>query len=74
MLALWSLQIVASLAADEQAGHEVALLFSLAVSGMCVFLGFRGNALTARHYIACGYELTNPRAPEAQAAVESWGL
>jgi hypothetical protein len=46
----------------------------LAVAGLCLFLGYRGNALTARHYLACGYEFAEPDSVEARIATQSWGL
>lgn len=73
MLVLWFLQLAVPLTA----GGDVDMLgwiLSLAVLGACVFLGARGNALSARHFFACGYEFAYPDGLEARMASESWGL
>jgi len=75
VLALWCLQLAVPLAAapDSDPGPIEEVLF-LAALALCAYLGFRGNALSARHYIACGYDFADPRAVEARIAAEAWGL
>jgi hypothetical protein len=74
MVVLWSLQLVDSFAAAGSDADMLDWILTLAVGGLCLYLGMKGNALTARHYLACGYEFAEPDAVEARIAAESWGL
>lgn len=71
MLVLWFLQVALSLTAT---GDALEWLLTFAVAGLCLYLGFRGNALSARHFIACGYEFAHPDSPEALMAAEHLGI
>jgi len=71
MVILWFLQVALSLA---EVGETLQWLVTFAVAGMCLFLGYQGNALSARHFIACGYDFAHPDSPEARFAAERWGL
>jgi len=54
MLGLWFAQLGVSLAVTQ--GDTLERMLDLAVLGASVYLGFRGNALSMRHFLACGYE------------------
>ncbi len=71
MLILWFLQLAVSFTA---AGDTLDWLVTFAVMGLCLYLGFQGNALSARHFIACGYDFAYPDSPEARFAAERWGV
>ena len=43
---------------------EMEWLLSFVVGGLCLFLGFKGNDLSAQHYLACGYEESDNRSFE----------
>jgi hypothetical protein len=43
-------------------------LLSFVVGGLCLFLGFKGNDLSAQHYLACGYEESDNRSFEDRMA------
>jgi hypothetical protein len=43
---------------------EMEWLLSLVVGGLCLFLGFKGNDLSAQHFLACGYEESDNRSFE----------
>ncbi|HVO14849.1 MAG TPA: hypothetical protein VMV26_06530 [Alphaproteobacteria bacterium] len=74
MVVLWSLQLAEPFIAPDGGTDTLDLILMLAVAGLCLFLGYRGNALTARHYLACGYEFAEPDSLEARVAAQSWGL
>jgi hypothetical protein len=44
-----------------------------AIAGLSVFLGYRGNAMIARRYLARGYEFVRPESAEARQAARAWG-
>lgn len=73
MLVLWFVQLTVPLVAAAN-GAMLEWLLTFAVVGLCFYLGFRGNALSARHLVACGYEFADPQSPEARIAAERWGL
>jgi hypothetical protein len=74
MVVLWSLQLAEPFIAPDGGGEALGWILMLAVGGLCLFLGAKGNALTARHYLACGYEFAEPESTAARAAAERWGL
>ena len=71
MLILWFLQLAVYFTGG---GDTLDWILTFGVTGLCLFLGFQGNALSARHFIACGYDFAYPDSPEARIAAESWGL
>ena len=73
MLTLWFLQLAVPIAAVAN-GDTLGWLLNAAVGGLCLYLGFRGNALSARHLLGCGYEFANPDSAEARIAAECWGI
>ncbi len=73
MLVLWVAQLALPFTASGSTG-SLELLVNLVTFGLCLYLGFRGNALAARHLAACGYELAEPDSPHARYAAESWGI
>ena len=73
MLVLWSLQLAVPIAGISD-GVVLERVLNIAVAGLCLYLGYRGNALTARHFVACGYEFPDPDSMEARLAAERWGI
>ena len=55
-------------------GDTLELILNFAIGGLCLYLGFRGNALSARHFVACGYEIADPDSRDGRMAAHSWGL
>jgi hypothetical protein len=74
MTVLWSLQVAEPFLAPDGDVDLLDLILMLAVGALCLYLGFKGNALTARHYLACGYEFAEPESTEARVAARIWGL
>ena len=73
MLVLWVLQIFIPIAGVGGA-DDIEPLLNLAVFGLCLYLGFKGNAETAKHFVSCGYELAKPDSIEARVARERLGI
>jgi len=55
MFVLWFLQFAVTLKFTDSGTLERIL--NLGVLGVSLYLGFRGNDLSVRHFLACGYEL-----------------
>ena len=75
MVAVWALQLAITVVAESAvravSTHWILGFVSL---GLCAYLGLKGNALSARHFIACGYDFVNPDSAEARYAIEAWDL
>ncbi len=75
MLVLWSLRFVAPLVAAPDAGDlGLEQVLTIVLTGLCLFFGLKGNAMTAKRYFSLGYEFAEPDALEARVAAQSWGL
>lgn len=75
MVAIWSMQMATlMLSAASERAAAIHFLLGLASLGLCLYLGLRGNALTARRLFACGYDFRKPDSPEARFAIDSWDL
>jgi len=75
MVVAWSLSLATLFVETPGAGAETLdWLFTVAVAGLCLFFGARGNALAAKRYFALGYDFARPDSPEAREAARSWGL
>jgi hypothetical protein len=57
MFVLWSLQLAVTLTIPDS--DTLERILNLGVLGLSLYLGFRGNDLSVRHFIACGYELVD---------------
>lgn len=73
MMVLWIVELSAPFVASAN-GEIAAAALGLIGTGLSVYLGFRGNALAARHLIACGYEFAEPKSGDARAAALRWGI
>jgi hypothetical protein len=54
--------------------HPAELALFAAFLGLQLWLGFKGNALTARACRARGWAADNPRDPAVRLALEKWGV
>jgi hypothetical protein len=54
--------------------HPAELALFAAFLGLQLWLGFKGNALTARACRARGWAPDNPRDPAVRRALEHWGI
>jgi len=73
VLILWGLNFALPLIVPDATG-ATSLAPGAALAALSVFLGYRGNGLIARRYLALGYQFAKPNSAEAHLAAESWGL
>ena len=75
MMIAWTLSLL-PLVADRPGVEFEAFDWGLTLVSLalCAFLGLKGNALTAKRYIALGYEFADPDGVEARVAAQNWGL
>jgi hypothetical protein len=74
MVVLWSFQLAEPFIAPDGDTLTLDIVLMMLVAALCTYLGAKGNALTGRHYLACGYEFAEPESTEARIAAQSWGL
>ena len=72
MLMLVCLQLVAANIATGSADLQLAV--AIAAACFSVYLAWKGNALIARKWFACGYDFVQPDSAEASYAREQWGV
>jgi hypothetical protein len=73
ILILWGLDWALPLITPD-ATVTAILVPGAAIAGLSVFLGYRGNAMIARRYLARGYQFARPQSVEARLAAQRWGL
>lgn len=69
-LALWVLNF-ALLSVDVAVAN---FILSLAFLGLEIFVGIKGNELTAKNYLELGWEFTEPDSDVVKMAKGKWGL
>lgn len=74
VLALWLADFALARAGQGMWRLPAELLLFAAFLGLEVFLGLKGNALTARACRTRGWVPDNPRDPGVRRALERWGL
>jgi len=73
MFTVWAVGI--ALPFIDHSTTDLAVLqwiMSAVVFGLCVYLGFKGNELSAEHYMACGYERADTRDLEDRVSSRLW--
>ena len=73
MLVAWSLNFAALFAVGTSA-DILDWPLTIVIVALCVYFGFKGNALIAKRYFSLGYEFVDPDGVEARVAAQSWGL
>jgi hypothetical protein len=73
VLVLWGLDWALPLITPDATAVAI-LVPGTILAGLSVFLGYRGNGLIARRYLARGYQFASPQSPEARQAAQRWGL
>jgi hypothetical protein len=73
VLVLWVVALVVpSLAGGDPSA--IALLTACAFIFLEVFLGIRGNEMTARNYLELGWRVAEPHSEGADFARRRWGI
>lgn len=73
MLIVWTLRIGAPyVAGSTDGGIELDWMLTAVVTGLCLYLGYKGNELSEAHFRACGYEPYNNQSLEDRVATQLW--
>ena len=74
-LILWIVYIIApSIMQNEEEALGLMILLNLVFLGLQIWLGIRGNEMTAKNYLELGWNFTNPDSDEVKFAKGKWGI
>ena len=74
-LVLWSLYIIfPSMMQNEEEALSLMILLNLVFLGLQIWLGIKGNEMTAKNYLELGWNFTNPDSDEVKFAKGKWGI
>ena len=73
-LVLWIINLVVPSMVDEQSALGLSIIFFVIFLGLQIFMGIKGNEMTAKNYLENGWEFTNSDAEEVKYAKMKWGI
>ena len=74
-LVLWSLYIIfPSMMQNEEEALSLMILLNLVFLGLQIWLGIKGNEMTAKNYLELGWNFINPDSDEVKFAKGKWGI
>ncbi|MDX4060343.1 hypothetical protein Q6A89_07420 [Aliarcobacter skirrowii] len=74
-LILWIVYIVApSLFSSEEEALGLYIILNLIFLGLQIWLGIKGNEMTAKNYLELGWNFTDIDSNETKYAKEKWGI
>ncbi len=75
LLALGIVYIIApSMMYDEEESLGLLIVLNLVFLGLQIWLGIKGNEMTAKNYLELGWHFTNPNSDEVKFAKGKWGI
>lgn len=75
LLALGIVYIIApSMMYDEEESLGLLIVLNLVFLGLQIWLGIKGNEMTAKNYLELGWNFTNPNSDEVKFAKGKWGI
>ncbi|RBQ28570.1 hypothetical protein [Aliarcobacter vitoriensis] len=74
-LVLWVVYLIApSMMQNEEEALGLMILLNLFFLGLQIWLGIKGNEITAKNYLEFGWHFTNPDSDEVRFAKGKWGI
>ena len=74
-LVLWVVNLIGpGLMANEDEGVLVSLVLFFIFLGLQIWLGVKGNEMTAKNYLDLGWVFAEPEAPITQTARQLWRI
>ena len=59
---------------NEEEALGLMILLNLVFLGLQIWLGIKGNEMTAKNYLELGWNFTNPDSDEGIFAKGKWGI
>jgi hypothetical protein len=73
-LALWIVYAVVPAMLPLEDGQTIVLFLNLVFLGLQIWLGMKGNEMTAKNLLENGWEFTDPNSDPVNYAKLKWGL
>lgn len=74
-LVLWLVYLVVpSLFYNEEEALGLSIVLNLIFLGLQIWLGIKGNEMTAKNYLELGWNFINPDSDEVKFAKGKWGI
>lgn len=74
-IALWVVQVYAQLLKLSPIDGVVVFgALSIVIFGLAIYIGIKGNELTARKYLTRGWKFADRDSESAKRAMEKWGI
>ncbi len=74
-LVLWVVNLLApSIAGDQQEALGLKIGLSIIFIGLQIYMGIKGNEMTAKNYLENGWEFTEPDSEVTKMAKAKWGI
>jgi hypothetical protein len=72
-LALWAVNLLVSSSTSENADAAKVFMFFVGL-GLAVWLGVKGNEMTAKNYLEQGWTFAEPQSDAVKFAQGKWGI
>ena len=74
-LALWVVNVILGIVAEESESAAIIYLFlQFVFIGLAIFMGIKGNELTAKNYLEQGWEFVDGDSEAVQQAKRKWNI
>lgn len=73
-LVFWVVNLLGSLGLPEEQGLGLNIIMSLISLCLSIFLGVKGNEMTAKNYLETGWEIAEPDSANVRIAKAKWGI
>jgi hypothetical protein len=73
-LALWIVDVLVTVSASPEQGSAIVLTINLIFCGLQIWLGIKGNEMTAKNLLENGWEFADSGSDPVRFARLKWGL
>lgn len=74
-MALYTIQLILSCITMETFDEiATSLIFGMTIMGLAVFMGVKGNEMTAKNYLENGWVFAEPNSDISRRAKSKWGI
>jgi hypothetical protein len=74
LLVLWVVNLLGPSIVGEDDGIAVNVLLSFILLGLQIWLGIKGNEMTAKNYLEHGWRFAEPQSDITKFACRKWGI
>lgn len=74
LIVYYVILIAVNLLAPQEVGSAISGIFGLINIGIAIYLGIKGNKITAKNYLKLGYDFVDPESNDVKFAKTKWGI